>query len=311
LRGFAFFDTPYYVKAGYGRVAQFTPMVENLARGTGREISPLLPTLTALTKGCRAWVSRSWFEGGELVQSTSFDRSLSANIVAIGGSPPFQGLGIASAVAIPKLLSARLSANESAAIATLRSMASAQAQFQSSGLVDADGDGFGEYGFAGELTGARPMRGTNEPIDPPVLSMAMAPTDDGEGHGVIVRSGYAFQVWLGAERGGRVVGIAEPMDVEGALAPGRGPSADEAEIFWCCYAWPLEPGNTGNRSFLISQEGDVLFLSEVGRYGGLPRDGGSAPRFDAAYARSGDLSAPIAHDEPGADGSVWTVLGFE
>jgi hypothetical protein len=283
-------------------------MIENLARGMGREISPLVPTMTALTKGSRAWVSRSWFEGEELVRTTSFDRSLAANIVAIGGSPPFQGLGIASAVAIPKLMSARLSANESAAIASLRHMASAQAQFQAVGIADADGDGVGEYGFPGELTGLRPVRGTNEPMDPPVLSASMAPTDDGTGRGVIQRSGYVFQVWVGTRQGGAYVGMAEPM---GQTTPGRGPNADAAEVLWCCYAWPLQPGNTGNRCFFINQEGDVLALADVGRYHGLPGQGGSAPSFDAAYTLAGDFSSPLAIGERGVDGAVWSLLGID
>jgi hypothetical protein len=274
----------------------------------GREISPLLPTLAALSKGSRAYVARSWFEGGELVGSASFDRSLAANLVAIGGSPPFQGLGIASAVAIPRLLAARIAANENAAIATLRHLASAQAQFEVLALVDADGDGIGEYGFAGELCGARPVRGSGQRMEPPVLSQAMAPSDDGQGRGVVVRSGYAFQVWLGRSQGRGVVGVAEPM---GRQASALGPTADAAEVLWCCYAWPLDPGTTGNRSFFINQEGDVLVLSEAGRYGGLPRDGGSAPHFDSAYARAGDLSAPLALGGPGTDGAVWTVLGLE
>ncbi|HIE69820.1 MAG TPA: prepilin-type N-terminal cleavage/methylation domain-containing protein, partial [Planctomycetes bacterium] len=41
-------------------------------------------------------------------------------------------IAIIAAIAIPKLLSARISANESAAIATLRSIAAAQQQFQAS-----------------------------------------------------------------------------------------------------------------------------------------------------------------------------------
>jgi hypothetical protein len=145
-------------------------------------------------------------------------------------------------------------------------------------------------------------------MDPPVLSPAMAPTDDGEGRGVVVRSGYAFQVWLGRSQGGAIAGVAEPM---GAQARRSGPTADAAEVLWCCYAWPLAPGNTGNRSFFVNQEGEVLVLSEVGRYGGLPRDGGTAPRFDAAFAEPGDLAAPLALDGPGADGAVWMLLGYD
>jgi len=55
-------------------------------------------------------------------------------------------IAIIASIAIPKLLSARISANENAAIATLRSIASAQAQLQASSAIDTDADGGGEYG---------------------------------------------------------------------------------------------------------------------------------------------------------------------
>src|SRR5262245_65982285 len=63
-------------------------------------------------------------------------------------------IAIIASIAIPNLLSARLSANETAAVATLRNLSSAQAQVQASGSIDGDGDGSGEYGYFGELSGA-------------------------------------------------------------------------------------------------------------------------------------------------------------
>ena len=62
-------------------------------------------------------------------------------------------IAIIAAIAIPNLLAARLSANETAAIATLRNIISAQAQFQQSGKADTDNDGTGEYGGFVELSG--------------------------------------------------------------------------------------------------------------------------------------------------------------
>ena len=67
-------------------------------------------------------------------------------------------IAIIASIAIPKLMSARISANENAAIATLRSIASAQAQLQSSSAIDTDADGGGEYGYFGELAGVAGMR---------------------------------------------------------------------------------------------------------------------------------------------------------
>src|SRR5438876_875707 len=62
-------------------------------------------------------------------------------------------IAIIAAIAIPNLLAARLSANETAAVATLRNIISAQAQFQQGAKADTDNDGTGEYGGFIELSG--------------------------------------------------------------------------------------------------------------------------------------------------------------
>src|SRR5262245_65358585 len=62
-------------------------------------------------------------------------------------------IAIIASIAIPNLLSARVSANETAAIATLRSISSAQAQVQASSAIDVDTDGAGEYGSFGDRAG--------------------------------------------------------------------------------------------------------------------------------------------------------------
>src|SRR5512145_1141555 len=97
-------------------------------------------------------------------------------------------IAIIASIAIPKLMSARLSANEAAAIATLRSISSSQAQLQSSSAIDTDGDGGGEYGYFAEMSGVLPMRigvggvaavgvvGTDE-LSPAVLSTAFGNVD--------------------------------------------------------------------------------------------------------------------------------------
>src|SRR5258705_2176686 len=75
-------------------------------------------------------------------------------------------IAIIAAIAIPRLMSARLAANEAAAISTLRSVATAQSQLQSSDAVDTDADGAGEYGYFAELSGARPLRVTAAGLPP-------------------------------------------------------------------------------------------------------------------------------------------------
>ena len=67
-------------------------------------------------------------------------------------------IAIIASIAIPNLLSARLNANESAAIATLKNISSAQAQCQASGIIDANNNGAGEYGYFAELAGGTAVR---------------------------------------------------------------------------------------------------------------------------------------------------------
>jgi prepilin-type N-terminal cleavage/methylation domain-containing protein len=217
-------------------------------------------------------------------------------------------IAIIATVAIPKLLSARLAANESAAISTLRSIASAQAQLQSSAAIDTDSDGGGEYGFFAELAGTIGLReddGDGAPtagdvlLNPSMLSSAFGVVNSG----VVTRSGYVFQMWLpGAGP--------EPEGIEEADGGGMGDATDpdNCEVLWACYAWPMQYGRTGNRVFFINQDGDILQYNN--RNGDAYEGVGGGPNFDAAYAGT-HMGAPIANAGAGleaTDGNTWTVV---
>ena len=221
-------------------------------------------------------------------------------------------IAIIASIAIPKLMSARLSANESAAIATLRSLSSAQAQVQSSSAIDTDADGGGEYAYFGELSGADPLRicvsgvpatgatGTDE-LAPAVLSAAFGNVNNS----FVTRSGYVFQIFLPGS-GSDPTGIAEDDD-GGANAF---PDPDNGEIFWCAYAWPLATSNTGNRAFFINHEGDLTSTTNRGLVTDVYSGNTAAsvtPDFDAAYTAS-DMSAPMAIGVDGQDGKVWVSV---
>ena len=180
-------------------------------------------------------------------------------------------IAVIASIAIPKLMSARISANENAAIATLRSIASAQAQIQSACAIDTDADGGGEYAFFGELAGSAPLRvwtpgGTAlEPngltLDPSILPTAFADTVlDVNNEAVVERGGYFFKMFLpGALNVNDIPGVAETgLPGVGGATAGNFPDPDNCEILWCCYAWPSEGESTGNRAFFINQEGDLL-----------------------------------------------------
>src|SRR5260221_7996 len=67
-------------------------------------------------------------------------------------------IAIIAGIAIPKLMSARLAANEAAAIATLRTISTCEATFRAAGAVDTDADGSGEFGYLAGLAGQTAMR---------------------------------------------------------------------------------------------------------------------------------------------------------
>jgi prepilin-type N-terminal cleavage/methylation domain-containing protein len=206
-------------------------------------------------------------------------------------------IAIIASIAIPNLLSARLSANESAAIATLRNIISAQSQFQTQAAVDTDGDGIGEYGWFTEMAGNADLRvgagGVPGKLVPPVLSGALG-TLQGDGTS-INRSGYFFQMFL-PDAGGAGVEEDAPTTAD----------PNTAESAWCCYAWPADQHTTGNRSFVVNQTGDVLQTNEqVKQYDGLT----TRPLYTAAFVAPGtDMRGALAVGGLGTDLNTWTVV---
>ena len=242
-------------------------------------------------------------------------------------------IAIIASIAIPKMMSARISANENAAIATLRSIASAQAQLQSSSAIDTDADGGGEYGYFGELAGSAPLRSfaPAAPAAPTLAGGLLTPsilptpfsavTAPGALGGNVVRSGYVFRMYLpAATAGGGIVGVAETgaVGVGGATVGAGMPDSDNCEILWACYAWPETAGSTGNRAFFINQEGDLLqCLNNTGAiYSGDTTAGSVVPAFGDAYSTAPaptvtGMGAPLAIAAQGftAGAGIWTVVG--
>jgi prepilin-type N-terminal cleavage/methylation domain-containing protein len=199
-------------------------------------------------------------------------------------------IAIIAAIAIPNLLAARLSANETAAVATLRNVLSAQAQFQQSAKVDTDADGTGEYGGFVELSGAAAGRMAG-PLNPPVLSGAFRVLN---ANGQVSRSGYFFRLYLPGAGG---AGVGEPQaGYVAALV-----NADLCETTWCAYAHPVNFGQSGNRTFFTNQQGDIT-STEVAAYSGT----GAGPLADAAFRPpAGVITSTVAIAAAGNDGNTW------
>ncbi|MCB9868485.1 MAG: DUF2950 family protein [Planctomycetes bacterium] len=216
-------------------------------------------------------------------------------------------IAIIASIAIPNLLSARLNANESAAIATLKNISSSQAQCQASGAIDANTNGAGEYGYFAELAGGVGVRNSTgsastDRLSPPVLSGAFANVTNTSGitGGVVTRSGYIFQMYLPSSNGTGV-----PEANTGGV--GTAPDATQSEVLWCCYAWPASYGNSGKRSFFVNQAGDVLASKNVGqRYSGNSK----VPAYTAAFllGAGSRMASTVAANTSGQDNQVWIVV---
>ncbi|MBL9079842.1 MAG: DUF2950 family protein [Planctomycetes bacterium] len=209
-------------------------------------------------------------------------------------------IAIIASIAIPNLLSARLNANESAAIATLKNISSAQSQCQASGVIDVNGNGAGEYGFFGELSGRVAVRNGTQTISPPVLSTAFGNVAAAR----VSRSGYVFQMFLPDTA---AQGIEEDA-TGGDTDNGQGVDAGQSETLWCCYAWPQVFGNSGKRTFFVNQSGDVLATnSAVNQYSEATA---TRPIFSAAFLGTGTIamSARVAANTLASDGDRYTVV---
>jgi prepilin-type N-terminal cleavage/methylation domain-containing protein len=212
-------------------------------------------------------------------------------------------IAIIASIAIPNLLSARLNANESAAIATLKNISSGQSQCQASGVIDVNGNGQGEYGFFGELSGRIAVRnntGATQTISPPVLSTAFGNVTPESN---VSRSGYLFRMYLPDATGAGIIEDATGGDPTND----NGVDAGQAETLWCCYAWPQVQGNSGKRAFFVNQSGDVLATNGIAAaYSGVT----AMPLHTAAFltGTSGFLGNQVASNSVGVDNNRWVVV---
>ena len=219
-------------------------------------------------------------------------------------------LAVVAAIAIPNLMGPKVNWNDTAALATLRNLASVQRDFQAKAIIDIDGDGVGEYGTLGEMTGSGGVRRDaaarerGAKLSPPLLSPALAGVGS---EGIAIKSSYCIRILLPAPG---MVPTRErspdepfhaPVDVEGT------------EQRWCAYAWPSKEWGEHKgssrlfhfRVFFVTETGDVWqTMNQDKRYVGS--SGG--PAWDAAMPASGTGWAPAnpkVDEYRGRDGNVW------
>jgi len=213
-------------------------------------------------------------------------------------------IAIIAAIAIPNLLSARLNANETAAISTLRNISSSQAQFQASSKADADQDGAGEFGMFRELSGGVAVRTSNDGsstgsvMNPPVLSGAFRTLND---NAEVSRSGYLYKMFLPTSTGAGVEETKAGDSVDGTLGN------DLAETTWCAYAWPANYSTSGNRTFFVNQTGDIT-NTDVSTYsgtGGFDEASSGRAFMLNGGADAGMITGAVAVGTKGRDSQTW------
>ena len=215
-------------------------------------------------------------------------------------------IAIIAAIAIPNLLAAKLSANETAALATLRNLASCQAQIQTSGKIDVDNDGIGEYGTFFEMTGSAGVRKSIDwatpygtVVSPPILSPSLANVD---ANGFVTKSGYAFMIFLPSNAATAL--FANENGTKTTPTFKGGPvGTDIAETTWCAYGQPVARGNSGNRRFFVSQSGDVMqSANDVNGQQGVA----ATINGNSAYTVNG-ITGAVAVGTKGLDSNIWKV----
>jgi len=221
-------------------------------------------------------------------------------------------IAIIAAIAIPNLLASKLLSNETAAIATLRTIVSAQAQISTSAKIDADLDGRGEHGTFAEMTGAAGVRrayivasggsdfsAVGSKMNPAVLTSVMARTD---AQGFATKAGYAFMIYLPdtADPNG-FVHETGPSDTPGLAGGTATVSVDGAEVYWCIYAQPVNRGNSGNRRFFANQRGEIMHsTNDVAK-----ADGTVTPPAGNSAFLGDNITGPSALGTIGRDGDTW------
>lgn len=207
-------------------------------------------------------------------------------------------IAIIASIALPSLLSSRVTANESSAISTLRTIVSAQAQAQTRGAVDVDTDGRGEYLYLAELSGNVNLRGLAIALDPAAVAVSLGMVQNS----IVSKAGYQFAMHLPDNAGAGV-----PEDPNGGKAAPNAVDANYCEVFWVCYAWPASNGQTGRRAFVVNQTGDLLQSdNSVQLYSGAA----VAPPSDAAFTTPSVLGPLSIGGNPGPaqDGGSWVAV---
>jgi prepilin-type N-terminal cleavage/methylation domain-containing protein len=205
-------------------------------------------------------------------------------------------IALLATIAVPTLVRSKMAANEQGALAALRLLAQAQAQFTTAAGADLNRNGVGEYGVFAELSGKLAIRSSSGGVkflDPGLVSARFRNISAA---GEMSLGGYLFRVYLPGSMGDGLRelpgGGADPL-----VDPGQ------AETLWCAYAWPWAYGASGGRTFFVNQSGEVLSTEDSVYSGsGAPIPAGAAFLPGGA---SNEIDGVPAVNATGRDGNIW------
>ncbi|MSR46303.1 MAG: type II secretion system protein [Planctomycetes bacterium] len=217
-------------------------------------------------------------------------------------------IAIVAAIALPNLLSARLSANESAAISTMKQIVSAQSVAKTSSVIDQDTDGLGEFAWFAEMGGTINVRDNSGPNNGPLMqpNALAASLSQVNAAGMVTKSGYVYRMSLPSGGGAPI------SEAAGGGSP-TGEIPDLCETTWCCYSWPATFSTSGRRAFVVNQDGDVLQTNNLGGAQASYSGATTIPTPDAAFESgtsgliTGELSIR-AQPAVAVDGNTWLPI---
>jgi len=245
-------------------------------------------------------------------------------------------IAIIAAIAIPSLIRSRIVANETACVASLRTIATQQGVFTAQAEVDQDMDGVGEYGFLCELCSEYCTRkhSADRP-DPPVPPSPtyISAKFSTQGSGVATTSGYIVRLYLpntGVDSTGSGLNAHDEADgmyawAADAYAEGFDPDASDQERLainqqertFLVQAWPLELHGTGTRCFCVNEIGEPYASKMMNvTYTGLASGGGNEmDDFEICFSQQ-PAATPIwsrrlgsGRNDPAMDANIFVVIG--
>jgi prepilin-type N-terminal cleavage/methylation domain-containing protein len=167
-------------------------------------------------------------------------------------------IAIIAAIAIPNLMESRVTANEAAASASLKSgVFPAAVSFQSGSYQDADADNVGEYGTIGAMAGkiATIKIAANE------LKLVTGPLASGATTDAIISAnGFLFTSVIPTTATVAAPAVTTAVWLEGAAAAAAtaaGSTNNPGEQRFVYSAAPQRFSDTGRRVFLVSNDGMV------------------------------------------------------